>query len=96
MISQFMGTCGSPSACTGCKTVKNLVVMAVVSLPAIVLGQWIFSNPDCKDYRDNENVHALCQIGIEYPLIFVNLVLLLTMIIFWIASLIQGCCWLIG
>lgn len=85
----------SDDECVMCNTFKSLVYIVVAAVPALVLGNWIISNPNCADFTQNENIHQLCQYGTQDPLIFVNIVTFISMLWFWFLSLVQGSCWLI-
>lgn len=87
--------CQSVSCCVN--SLVNLSLIAAVALPAVIVGNWIHSNPNCEEYRNNENVYKLCDMGLKDPVMFVNVVMFFNMcVLFWFVSLIQKSCWLIG
>jgi len=75
--------------------VKNFIFIGLAALPAVALGQWVLSSPNCADFSGNEYVHELCKMGTDSPVVFVNAVTFISMVWFWLLSLVQGSCWLI-
>jgi hypothetical protein len=71
----------------------NFPLMIAVGVPPVLLGYTVINN--CHDLQGISL--DLCNIGLQQPLIFVNIVFFLCICInFWLISLLQGSTWLIG
>ena len=78
--------------CTKCvNSMINMFLAIIVAIPSVAIGLWICSKPDCNDYTHNEHLEYLCTVGLNQPLLFVNIMLLLNICgLLWVVSVLTG------